>query len=210
MYASRSMRHQLEFMLAAMFLSAITPEALAMRYSPAGISLDGKEVLKCGGGDDGSPDADEVWQTLKTRRFRPAEHFSTLQIPDDAKEFIIKSDPPSGELGRIFVDVAYGGRSQTRSLRIIRVPKDKFGHEWMIDPKAVDEMYDWRTITREQAAYLNQPEKIALAEHAAAVKGQHTINREQSGVLKPMVLGMFIGVTLTSVISWLRRRGGKP
>ena len=182
MSPSRSMRPRSAFMLAGVFLFAMTSESLAERYSPAEISLDGKKVLECGGGDNGHPDADEVWATLKTRQFRPAAHFSILPIPDDAKEFIIKSDPPSGELGRIFIEVPHGGHSQTRSLRIIRVPKDKYGHEWMIDPKAVDEMHDWRTITRHQAGSLSMNlAKLRLAEDAAALKAQVVIATPPAG-----------------------------
>jgi hypothetical protein len=224
-------------MLAGVFLFVMTSESLAARYSPAEISLEGKKVLECGGGDNGHPDADEVWATLKTRQFRPAAHFPILQIPDDAKEFIINEDPPRGDVGKISIDVLFGGHSQTRSLRIIRVPKDKFGHEWMIDPKAVDEMYDWRTITRDQAGYLRHPEKIGRAETAAYVKAQvviatppagssvsieETQQKKQtasSGVpvgiahqqkqtaswFMPLLVGVFIGVALTSMISWLRR-----
>jgi hypothetical protein len=186
-------------MLTLIVLFGRPSESFATRLCRADISVGGKVVLECGGGDNGSPDADEVWETLKTRHFSPSEHFTALQIPADAQEFTIRSNPPEGGVA-IVVDVPYGGRSETRSLRIIRAPSDTDGPAWMIDPKEVDEMYDWRTITRDQAAYLKHPEKIAIAEHLAAIKFERAAIS-----YTPLVAGVFIGVAFTSVIAWLRR-----
>ena len=190
-------------MLTLIALLSMPSESFATRHSPAHISVDGKVVLKCGGSDNGSPDADEVWETLKTRRFYPTEHFAALQIPDDVLEFIIHSDAPDGEVG-IVVDVPFGGRSETRSLRIVRTPTDEHGPTWMVDPKEVEDMYEWRTITRTQAAYLKHSDNIGTAEHLAAIKRQRASTNSMPLVL-PLVAGVFIGIALTSVISWLRR-----
>ncbi|MBS0205867.1 MAG: hypothetical protein JSS49_23450 [Planctomycetes bacterium] len=99
----------------------------------------------------------------------------------------------------IIVDVPYGGRSQPRSLHIIRVPENEGDDVWVIDPNSVEAMQDWRTISREQAGFLKQPEKIRLAGHAAASK------LRSGGWLFPLVAGVFLGFVLSAVFSRIRR-----
>lgn len=137
--------------------AAVACESHAARYVKAEISLDGKTVLVGSIGDNGQPDADEVWDHLKTIRFRPTEKFLALKIKDDAKETVLISNAPKGELGTIVVNIRYGGKATTRALTLVRVPRDENGREWRLDPAKVDKMFDRRFIRRSDAARLKNP-----------------------------------------------------
>ena len=170
MYATQSIRAKLFCILTMAFCLGMASESFAMRLTKAEIRVNGKVVLESSGGDDGKPDADQVWERLKTAQFKRAEHFSTLQIPDDAKEFEITSDDPQGG---IEVDSAYGGEGRTRTLRIIRVPNPQLGREWMIDDlKAMDGMRESRRISREEAAFLKHPENVSLTNQVGGLTGE--------------------------------------
>jgi hypothetical protein len=129
--------------------------AEAARLVRVEITVDGKLVLRSSFGDSGREDADEVWNGLKTLRFEATEEFAELSA-GDAKEIVLKSQAPVGELGQIVIDVSYGGRAETRELRLIRVAKDRRGFEWQLDPAEVDRLFDDRLIRRKDAKRLKK------------------------------------------------------
>lgn len=138
--------------------SVLARELHAARYVRADISLDGKTVLEGSTGDNGKPDADDVWDYLKTIRFRATEEFLALDVKDDAKEVVLTSNAPKGELGGIVISVRYGGKAMTRKLTLVRVPRDENGREWRLDPAQVDKLFDYRFIRRSDAARLKNPQ----------------------------------------------------
>ena len=170
MNATQSIRAKLFCMMTMAFCLGMSSESFAMRDGKTEIRVKGKVVLEGSSGDNGEPDADEVWETLKAAQFERGKYFSTLQIPDDATEFEITSDDPQGS---IEVDCGYGGKGRTRTLRIIRVPNVRIGREWMIDDlEAIDGMRGSRTISREQAAFLKHPEGVSLTKQVGSLTGE--------------------------------------
>jgi hypothetical protein len=152
------MKRQLILALAALVVAGfLAPAAEAARRIRATISLDGKPILESSHGDNGHPDADEVWGYLKELTFEPLQAFPAPE--GHAKEFTLTSNPPPGELGRIVIDVDYGGETRIRELKLLRVPRDKYGREWKLDPAAVDALFDGRLISRRDAARLAKPQR---------------------------------------------------
>lgn len=141
--------------------STLGGEARAARYVKAVIAVDGNIVLEGSTGDNGRPDTDEVWDYLKTIRFKATEGFRALGVEDDAKEVILTTNALKGQLGithlGIVVNIRYGGKAMTRQLAVVRVPRDQHGREWRIDPAQVDELFDRRFIRRSDAARLKTP-----------------------------------------------------
>lgn len=133
-------------------------ESHAARYVKAEISLDGKTVLEGSRGDNGQPDADKVWDYLKTIKFKPTEEFLALKVKDEAKEAVLTSKAPKGELGTVVIDIRYGGKTTTRELTLVRVPRDENGREWRLDPAQVDKLFSRRFIRRSDAARLTNPQ----------------------------------------------------
>ena len=131
-------------------------DAEASRLVRASVSVDGKVVLKSSYGDNGSPDADEVWDQLKSLTFAPTEEFASLGLAEGAREATLESNVPVGTFGQIYVDIAFGGTGQTRHLRLIRVEKDQNGRLWRIHPEDIDDLFDERMIRRDQAALLKK------------------------------------------------------
>lgn len=159
MFKKKAFGRVLIFFIVYPSLALVSREASAARYINAEISIDGEVVLEGPASDNGHADADQVWDYLKTVRLRPAENFSKLQIRDDAKEAILSGDAPKGELGTIVVEIMYGGKVQTRQLKIVRVPRDKQGREWQLDPAQIEELFDRRWVRRSDVARLKNPER---------------------------------------------------
>ena len=133
-------------------------ESHAARYVKAEISLDGKILLVGSRGDNGQPDADEVWDYLKTITFKRTEEFLALKFKDDAKEAVLTSNAPKGGPGTIVIDMGYGGKTTTRELTLIRVPRDENGGEWRLDPAQIDKLFSRRFLRRSDAARLKNPQ----------------------------------------------------
>lgn len=155
------MKQQLLLVFAALAVAGLlAPAAEAARFVKVTISWDGKPILEGSMGDNGHPDADEVWGYLKELTFKPLEAFPAPE--GDAKEFTLVSNPPQGELGRIVIDVRYGGQARTRELKLVRVPRDEQGRQWKLDPADVDRLFDDRLISRRDAARLAKPQRSGL------------------------------------------------
>ncbi len=137
--------------------STLADESRAMRVIVARISLDGKTVLEGSTGDNGWPDADEVWDYLKTIKFEETKEFLGLEVKHDAQEMVLTSNAPRGRLGGVEVYISYGGKAITRELTLIRVAGDKSGREWRLDPAQVDKLFNNRSISRSDAARLRNP-----------------------------------------------------
>ena len=156
--ATPSIRNVVLILFGLPLSCALVCESHAARYVKAEVFLDGKTLLVGSLGDNGQPDADEVWDYLKTIKFKPTEEFLALKIKDDAKEAVLTSKAPKGEPGTIVIDIRYGGKTTTRELTLIRVPRDKNGREWRLDPAQVDKLFGRRFLRRSDAARLKNPQ----------------------------------------------------
>jgi hypothetical protein len=142
-------------------VAASSRDAAAARLITIKVSVDGKIVLQGSNGDDGEPDVDAVWRSLKEQSLDVTKAFEDLQIPADAKAVDLKSDAPAGQPGGVVLDVRYGGVAEARTVRIVRGPKDRRGWEWRIHPDDVDRLFDDRSIRRSEAERLIQAAKAA-------------------------------------------------
>jgi len=133
--------------------------ALAARYVKVQITLDGKVILEGGASDDGSRDADQLWDALKSVKFKPTAEFHKLNIKDDAKVAVIKSTSPMGEPVNLKVDVWYGGTAIADELHLRRLPVDDYGREWQLDSTEVTDLFESRMILRSEAARLIDPKR---------------------------------------------------
>ena len=150
--------NQSAFLILAVCVFFTSPtEATAARYVRAEISLDGKTLLEGSTGDNGRIDADGVWEYLKSIKFKATENFDELKVAPTAKQTVLTSKVPRGQLGTVVVYIAYGGKAMKRELKLVRVPIDKQGREWALDPTEVDKMFDDRLIRRSDAAKLKNP-----------------------------------------------------
>ncbi len=129
------------------------------RILSATISLEGKTLLEAMTSDDGRVDADGVWEYLKTMKFKPTQHFIDLQVPQVATEKKLVSEVRPGQMGKLLVNITYGGMALPRELTIKRVARDKQGREWTLDPSEIDRMFDRRYIRRLQVPRLANPRK---------------------------------------------------
>jgi hypothetical protein len=133
---------------------AVVAGAQGARFVRVQIILDGKVILEGNASDDGRRDADELWDALKSVRFKPTTEFHRLCVEADVQETVLKSTSPPGELANLTVEVAYGGTAVTNELHIKRVPVDAQGREWQLDSKDVTRLFDSRLISRSEAANL--------------------------------------------------------
>lgn len=159
MFALHSHFHFVIACIAALVLIASPTDARAARYIYTEISINGQVVLQGPAGDDGHADADQVWDYLKSVRLKPTDNFSKLQISADAKEAFLTGEAPIGELGKVVIEIKYGGMARSRKLKIIRVPRDKQGREWQLDPAQVEELFDRRWIRRSDVVRLENPDR---------------------------------------------------
>jgi hypothetical protein len=145
----------------AVCLSLIQPIASTpQRLILARILFDGKPILEATTSDDGYPDADAVWEYLKSVKFKPTDEFKKLKIDAAAKEALLSKKDNNGDQHEITVEIRYGGEATPDKLRLIRVPSDKRGREWILDPLDIDSEFNLRTISRRLASKLNKPQAI--------------------------------------------------
>ena len=135
---------------------ASTPQRLIL----ARILFDGKPILETTTSDDGYPDADAVWEYLKSIKFKPTDEFKKLMIDATAREAFLSKTGKNGDQHEIIIAISYGGKATPDKLRLIRVPSDKRGREWTLDPLDVDSEFNLRTISRLSASKLNNPQAI--------------------------------------------------
>jgi hypothetical protein len=139
---------------ALMLLWLAAAEAHAARLVKMEIRVNGKVVLETSTGDNGHPDADEVWGYLNQTAFAPTEDFPANPAGKDANELVLQGDP---EQGNVELRVRYGGTATTRRLKLIRVPAEN-GRIWKVAPEEIERLFDERTITRREAAQLKTPQ----------------------------------------------------
>lgn len=143
----------------AVCLSLIQPIApTPQRLILARILFDGKPILEATTSDNGYPDADEVWNYLKSVKFKPTDEFKKLKIDAAAKEALLSKKENNGDQHEITIEISYGGKAKPRNLKLIRVPRDKRGREWTLDPLDVDSEFNLRTISRLLASKLSDPQ----------------------------------------------------
>jgi hypothetical protein len=108
-------------------------QALAARYVPISISINGKVVMKTGSGDNGNPGPDVVWRYLNKVRLEPSNGFSLE--PD-------RDDPLHATLtGNVVLDVSYGGRADLSQLKLVRAAEDG---PWQVAPAEIERTFKSR------------------------------------------------------------------
>ena len=148
---------RISLLLASVLAFSWANEASAARFIAASISVDGKVILEGSHADRGTVDADGVWDYLKVVKFKPTKEFTNMMVGANASKLELKGSESVGREGTIVVDIRYGGRAHVRELKIVRVAKDKRGHEWKLDAKQVDEMFDRRYVRRSHVTRLKNP-----------------------------------------------------
>ena len=137
------------------------PPATAQRAIAITFSVDGEIVLRAGTSDDGSPDADAVWERAAALELRPTEAFAALQVPASESTLALGllrgratehlGDPPLLELS-----VAYGGRTRLSTAELTRVSGTD---RWLLAPETFERYFSIRSISRREAALLDRPER---------------------------------------------------
>lgn len=142
-------------LLPTVIISAAEP--IPARLVRVRVIMEGRTVLEGSTSDDGRVDADGVWDYLHEVKLKPTDAFKDLTIAADGKDTTLENSGAPGQQRTLEVYVAYGGKAFPRSIRIIRIPKDRFGKEWRIDGKDVDRMFDSRYVTRSDVRRLENP-----------------------------------------------------
>lgn len=147
--------------LVALFAVALASPADAMRLLRASVTLDGKEILTSSTGDNGSPDADAVWNRLKTLDFKPTAEFAKLGLAADAKSLTIGGDLPGAakRVRRVQLSIAYGGMAYCWTLKLVRAPAHPDGPRWRVHADEIDRHFQYRMISRTEAARLKDPRR---------------------------------------------------
>ncbi|MCA9124443.1 MAG: hypothetical protein H6822_33865 [Planctomycetaceae bacterium] len=137
-------------------LNILSCPVFAARYVPIKVYLDGQVILEGNASDDGSPDADEVWDALKQVNLGETEAFKKLFGKDVDDEFtILKRRKEREQPLKITIDVAYGGVAETTGLRIRRMHPDGAGRVWRIQSEEVSDLFNERLIRRSDVARLS-------------------------------------------------------
>ena len=90
--------------------------------------------------DNGHPDADEVWNYLKTNGFR---------VTDDFPKFDTESAGEGIELtGDLLLEVHYGGQVNLKSLTVFYEKDVRRDRDWHVAPETVDRYFEFRLISR--------------------------------------------------------------
>jgi len=145
---------------AASYLFA-TPSAEKERTSGAGegreetglrqvgmkILLDDQVLWEAGTSDDGRPNADAVWTSLKEARFQRGRDFAANEpaIQHDGDDATVKGD--------VTVHVDYGGEKAVHELTLKRVVTET-GERWAVPEELVDKWFWSRTLSRRHAGDL--------------------------------------------------------
>jgi hypothetical protein len=152
-------QHSCNF-LCLVALCVFSGPAIAARYVPIKIHLNGEVILEGNASDDGKPDADEVWDALKKVNLGETEAFKKLFGDDVADDFtIVKKRSENEQPLPITIEVAYGGVAKTTGLHIRRMAPDGAGRVWRIDPKEVSQLFGGRLIKRSDVARLSNPRR---------------------------------------------------
>ncbi len=167
-------------------------KALAARWIPVEISLNGEVILEGSDSDNGESDADAIWNSLKRIKVRETDAFKKLGIDSKLKEYKFDLNPPEkGQPWPIKIDASFGGVKETRFLTIKRMESDEFGDHWRIDPTDLDEWFDYRMIVRSEAGSLKDP---GFSELRARFSNKTTVLTVRDGSLSPMFsLAMTVG-----------------
>lgn len=121
----------------------VCSSALAARYAPVAIYLNGELILEGNVSDNGSPNADAVWENLKRANLRETVAFQRIQPDKTVKTF---------ELGTretpVRLSVRYGGNIETRQLTIHQQAEDDDKRTWRIDSEDIDRLSQRRLVSR--------------------------------------------------------------
>ncbi len=117
--------------------------ALAARYVPVAIYLNGELILEGNVSDNGSPDADVVWGNLKRANLRETEAFQEIQPDKTVKTFALgtRENP-------VRLSVRYGGNIETRQLTIHQQDENDDVRTWRIDSEDIDRLSQRRLVSR--------------------------------------------------------------
>ncbi|MEQ8790518.1 MAG: hypothetical protein RIC55_29750 [Pirellulaceae bacterium] len=136
------MRIHCSMLLMCVFAGLGGGTACAARYVPIEVRVEGALILKGNASDDGSRDADELWNALKTETLEETPAFTRLTFERKGDLYRI-----TGRTSRsIVVDVAYGGVAKTRRIVLQLMSSDSQGRKWRIAPDDVDALFDERDV----------------------------------------------------------------
>ncbi len=131
---------------------------MAARYVPIRIYLDGDVILEGNASDDGTPDADGVWDALKRVNLGETDAFTKAFGTVTEEAFTIEKRHGASEQPlKITVEATYGGVAETTRLRVRRMPPDGTGRVWRIHPDEVRDLFGHRLIKRSAVARLTEP-----------------------------------------------------
>lgn len=154
------MKRHLLAMLPLLACCLLSSPALAARFVPIEVYLDGELILQGNASDDGSPDADQVWDALKQVNLGETDAFKEMfgENVDDAFNILRKRSDREQPL-IISIHVAYGGMAKTKTLRILRKPADGAGRVWRIHHEEVSRLFNARMIRRSDVVRLSNPKR---------------------------------------------------
>jgi hypothetical protein len=145
------------------------------RYVPAEIRVDGVTILRASTSDDGSADADAVWDYQRTTlAYEETEAFAearkgasvVVREVEGARECILQSpdvaDTDSKQQRRnpiVEVDVSYGGRAKVFEARLVERKNAEGRSRWSLPVEEIERMFSHREISRREAAMLVDPKR---------------------------------------------------
>ena len=145
------------------------------RYVPAEIRVDGVTILRASTSDDGSPDADAVWDYQRaTLAYEEADAFAearkgasvVVREVEGARECILQSPDVADTDGKqqrrnpiVEVDVSYGGRAKVFEARLVERKNAEGRSRWSLPVEEIERMFSHREISRREASLLEDPKR---------------------------------------------------
>ena len=143
--------------LGGVLLSLFCGTAFGGRILHVEISLNGDVILEGDASDYGERDADAIWESLKEVNLRETEAFKQLKVAPTLKEYKMQYDAPKKGPRPIKIDASSGGEADTCVLTLKRIKPDANGRCWRIAADDLDDLFDFRMISRDEATRLKNP-----------------------------------------------------
>lgn len=131
--------------------------AIAARFVPIEIRLNGIVLLTGNDSDSGHRDFDEVWNDLHKVQFEATEAFKKKYVKQDTKEVVLECTDKDADEPDLEILESFGGDARVHTLKLHRVYPDQFGREWMLDKDQLKKLFYAREITRYRVAELAKP-----------------------------------------------------
>lgn len=128
-----------------------TQHAQAARLVKIRVYVDEVVILEGSTSDDGSPDADKVWNYLREVRLKPTNHFEKFVDKFTTNDDSIELNATGN------ISVAYGGQKVFKKAVFTKSTDEKGVAQYRLDPELIEKWFDSRLITRREAAGLFSP-----------------------------------------------------